>query len=57
MNPAYVIIPLVLGSVMYVAQAGLYQLVVNRPGMALCFLGYALANIGLIWDALTVGKL
>lgn len=24
----------------------------NRPGMAIAFLGYALANIGLIWQTM-----
>jgi hypothetical protein len=28
----------------------------ERPGMAFTFLGYCVANIGLIWDALTYGK-
>ena len=25
----------------------------GRPGMALCFFGYAIANLGLIWQTLT----
>ena len=26
-----------------------------RPGMALAFVGYVVANIGLIWDAIQTG--
>lgn len=47
-------IPLLL----YLSQAifGYYQQ--GRYGMALTFIGYSLANAGLIWDALTnAGKL
>lgn len=44
-------LPLALASVLYVAQATAYFVVAERPGLALCFLGYTLANIGLIYDA------
>ncbi len=40
--------PLVIITALYVIQAaGYYR--TERPGMALCFAGYALANLGLIW--------
>ncbi len=44
-------LPLALASVLYVAQATAYFVVAERPGLALCFIGYTLANIGLIYDA------
>ena len=40
-----------LAGVLYmVCSAG--WLLEKRPGMALAFAGYVIANIGLIWDAL-----
>ena len=50
-----VILPLAIAAVLYAVQAVGYQLVLNRPGMALAFLGYVLANVGILWDVLTVG--
>lgn len=41
--------PLAIGSVLYLLMVGAY-LMRDRPGMALCFFGYVLGNIGLIWD-------
>ena len=49
------VLPLVLALVIYVAQAAGYQLILNRPGMALAFVGYVIANAGLIWDAIAMG--
>ena len=43
---------LVIACLLYAACAGGY-LFANRPGMALTFAGYVLANAGLIWDALS----
>lgn len=37
-------------TLIYVAVAIALLLRDGRPGMALAFAGYALANIGLIWD-------
>ena len=50
-----VILPLAVAAVLYAVQAVGYQAVLNRPGMALAFLGYVLANVGILWDVLTVG--
>ena len=52
---ALAVLPLVLGLLVYVFQVVSYQFFLNRPGMALAFFGYVLANAGLIWDALSVG--
>ena len=49
------VLPLALGLVVYIGQVLGYQLILNRPGMALAFFGYVLANAGLIWDAVSVG--
>ena len=38
-------------SVIYAVTAGGYFFA-SRPGMALAFIGYVIANLGLIWDAL-----
>jgi hypothetical protein len=43
---------LITVSLLYGAAAIAYQ-IGARPGMALAFVGYVIANIGLIWDALT----
>ena len=37
--------------VLYVGAAGAYYFH-DRPGMAITFIGYALGNVGLLWDAL-----
>lgn len=34
----------------YIITAGAYLGGEGRPGMALAFVGYAIGNIGLIWD-------
>lgn len=49
------VLPLALGLLVYVFQVLGYQFILNRPGMALAFFGYVLANAGLIWDAISVG--
>jgi hypothetical protein len=36
-------------TVLYCVQAGAY-IAQGRPAMCLVFVGYALANVGLIWD-------
>lgn len=52
MNPAlWVVLMLAIVSVVYGVTASAYQFG-GRPGMALAFSGYVIANIGLIWDAL-----
>jgi hypothetical protein len=40
---------LLIISVQYLAAAGVYGFKVGNPGYALCFVCYALANVGLIW--------
>ena len=45
---------LALVSAQYAGLAASY--LPERPGMCLAFVGYVIANIGLIWDALTYGK-
>lgn len=47
----WVITPLVIASILYATLAGGYFVIQHRPGMALAFAGYVIANIGLIWDA------
>ena len=42
---------LTLTLVIYGATAGAY-LFAARPGMMITFVGYVIANVGLIWDAL-----
>ena len=49
------VVPLFLGLVVYIFQVLGYQFILNRPGMALAFLGYVIANAGLIWDAIQMG--
>ena len=47
----WVMLLLIVVSVLYSATSIAY--IVNlRPGMALTFIGYVIANIGLIWDAM-----
>lgn len=41
--------PLAAVTVLYLAQAWQYGAAL-RPPMALVFIGYAIANVGLIWD-------
>ena len=38
-------------SVILCTGASMAYLLNNRPGMALAFFSYALANIGIIWDS------
>ena len=47
------LLPIAIGAVLYVAQAVGYTVILHRPGMAVAFIGYAIANGGLIYDALT----
>jgi hypothetical protein len=42
---------LLTAAVIYAIATGAYWFA-HRPGMALAFFGYAIANIGFIWDAL-----
>ena len=49
------VLPLAMGALVYVGQVLGYQLVLNRPWMALTFLGYVIANVGLLMDALSGG--
>ena len=51
----FAVLPLALGLLVYCFQVFGYQFILNRPGMALAFFGYVLANAGLIWDAVSVG--
>ena len=56
MTPAqWVVIMLIAVSVIYGAAAVAYSLGA-RPGMALTFAGYVVANIGLIVDAISQAK-
>lgn len=48
----WVIFPLAVTSGIYAVLATGYFFVQNRPGMCAAFLGYVIANCGLIWDAL-----
>lgn len=48
----WIVTPLVLGSCVYAVLAAGYFFVQDRPGMALAFCGYIMANAGVIWDAL-----
>lgn len=55
MTPAqWVVVMLVSVSVIYGVTAVAYQFSA-RPGMAITFAGYLIANIGLIWDAIQHG--
>lgn len=52
MTPAHwVVLMLVTVTLIYGAAAAAYYFGA-RPGMALTFVGYVVANAGLIWDAL-----
>lgn len=42
-------------SVIYLVTSGGY-LFAGRPGMALAFIDYVLANAGLVWDAIQMGS-
>jgi hypothetical protein len=48
----WVVTPLVIANILYATLAGGYFVIQHRPGMALAFAGYVIANIGLIWDAI-----
>lgn len=43
-------LPLILATLLYVWQCGLYMRA-GHPSLALTFFAYALANLGLIWTA------
>lgn len=49
----WVVLPLSVTSVIYALLAAGYWFVQGRPGMTLAFIGYVIANLGLVWDALT----
>ena len=56
MTPAgWIVTMLAVTALIYVITAVAYQ-TGARPGMALAFAGYALANLGFIWDAIGGGK-
>lgn len=48
----WVVLPLLLTSTIYLILSGGYLIIQQRPGMALAFVGYVIANVGLIWDAI-----
>ena len=48
----WVCLGLVASSTIYAITSGAYFFA-GRPGMALAFVGYVLANCGLVWDAIT----
>ena len=50
----WVVLPLALATGLYAVLAAGYLLAAGRPGMALLFAGYVIANLGAIWDALSV---
>lgn len=50
----WVVIPLVVVGLIYGVLATAYFVVQHRYGMSLAFVGYVVANVGLIWDALAV---
>ena len=52
----WVVLPLALATCLYAMLAGAYLLAASRPGMALGFLGYVIANVGFIWDAVAHTK-
>ena len=55
MNPyLWVVTPLLIATLLYAVLAGGYYFALGRPGMCLGFVGYVIANAGLIWDALSV---
>ena len=56
MNLWLVMLPLILGSVLYALQAAGYAYFLNRPGMCVAFVGYVIANAGFIYDAITYGS-
>jgi len=47
---AWLVAMLATTALIYAATALAYHFTL-RPGMVLVFVGYALANLGLIWDA------
>ena len=55
MSPWLLLAPLIAGTVLYALQAAGY-VIMDRPGMCLAFIGYAIANVGLIYDAITLAK-
>ena len=57
MTPSTWVVAMLLAvSLIYGATALAYSLG-SRPGMALAFVGYVIANAGLIWDAISQAKL
>ena len=47
----WLVVMLATTAAIYTATAVAYHFNL-RPGMALVFVGYAVANVGLIWDAM-----
>lgn len=55
MNPyLWVVTPLLIATCLYAVLAGGYYFALGRPGMAVGFIGYVIANVGFIYDALTM---
>jgi hypothetical protein len=50
------ILPIVLATVLYLWQSGSYYFGPYRLGMTLTFIGYAIANIGLVIDFYEMNK-
>lgn len=47
----WVMLMLLVVASIYAITAGAY-LFSGRPGMMVCFVGYIIANLGLVWDAI-----
>ncbi|HEX7060459.1 MAG TPA: hypothetical protein VF200_00710 [Woeseiaceae bacterium] len=45
------VLPLFLAAALYTWMAYNYVASLGRPGLMLAFAGYAVANVGFIWDA------
>ena len=50
----WVVTPLVIVALIYAVLATAYFAVQHRYGMSLAFVGYVVANVGLVWDALSI---
>ena len=56
MNSIIGVLPILLATLLYLWQSGSYYFGPYRIGMTLTFIGYALANIGLIIDFYEMNK-
>lgn len=50
----WVVLSLCAAGLVYIATAVGYHFI-QRPGMVVAFIGYVIANCGLIWDAIRSG--